>query len=151
MFEYNFGLYSEGIEQLTQNLKADLRPIDSIVGIARGGAIPAVHLSHQLDLPCRILHWQTRDGDYKDGLMLSDIALDLIDGKFVLIVDDIFDTGKTITEVDKVLSSLVDSEDRMNQIVTSSLVYRTTSLVKPDYFHLVDPEGWVRFFWERHS
>ena len=37
-----------------------------IVGVARGGLVPAVHLSHLLNLPMECLLWQTRDGGTKE-------------------------------------------------------------------------------------
>lgn len=50
----------------------------AILGIARGGLIPAIYLSHLLDLP--LLFQLPEKGDTND----------------ILVVDDLVDTGKTI-------------------------------------------------------
>ena len=146
MFDYDFEYYNFGVEYLANLIRKEGLHFDYIVGLARGGAVPAVHLSHKLEVPCRILHWQTRDGDARDGLMIREMALDLNDGKSILIVDDIFDTGKTITEVECALLKYAD-EDKMN-IMTAALVSRSTSLRQPDFVHCKDPTGWVRYWWE---
>lgn len=71
----------------------DWRP-DYIVGITRGGAVPAVLLSQYTGIPMRPLPVSLRDS----GECLSDLAMaeDAFDGKKILIVDDINDTGATI-------------------------------------------------------
>ena len=56
-FEY------DDILSMCQNLEHDvskMRP-DLIVGVTRGGLLPAVHLSHALDIPMITIQWQTRD------------------------------------------------------------------------------------------
>jgi uncharacterized protein len=90
--------------------KDNWRP-DYIVGITRGGAVPAVILSHLLDIPMRPLEVSLRDG----GECVSDLGMaedafgyvpseeqsvinsrwDISKKKNILIVDDINDTGAT--------------------------------------------------------
>lgn len=68
-----------------------------IVGVARGGLIPAVHLSHALGVPLEVLMWQTRDGDKQ--LPNPRIAQVIDEGGLVVFVDDINDSGKTFTGI----------------------------------------------------
>jgi len=72
---------------------------DYIVGITRGGAIPAVLLSQYLDIPMRPLEVSLRDG----GNCTSDLGMaeDAYEGKNILIVDDINDQGSTIAWIKK--------------------------------------------------
>ena len=70
---------------------------DYIVGITRGGLVPAVMISHYFDIPMHTLNteesnlWMAEDAfGYKDG------GPDVTARKKILIVDDINDTGKTI-------------------------------------------------------
>lgn len=56
-----------------------------VCGVARGGVIPAVIISHQLNIPFEPITPDTV----------------LLDGKDVLIVDDIYDSGKTIKHLKK--------------------------------------------------
>ena len=58
---------------LCEKIKLDMLPINSVHGLKRGGYIPAVMLSHELNLP------------------YSEVVL-----KDTLVVDDICDSGETL-------------------------------------------------------
>jgi uncharacterized protein len=75
-------------------LKTDWRP-DYIVGLTRGGLVPGVLLSHLLNVPMHTLKVQLRDDD-QDCEMNCWMPEDVADGKNILIVDDINDTGDTL-------------------------------------------------------
>lgn len=66
---------------------------DYVVGLTRGGLIPAVFLSHWLDVKMNSLDISLRDGG--DCVSNAGMAADAFDGKNILIVDDINDTGAT--------------------------------------------------------
>ena len=68
-----------------------------IVGVARGGLVPAVHLSHLMNLPMECLLWQTRDGGNKEDNEVISAAIS--SGAVVVFVDDINDSGQTFTEI----------------------------------------------------
>lgn len=70
---------------------------DIIVGLARGGMLPALILSHQLDCPVVVPNYSSKSGvgDNRN----HDNVLPNISGKRILVVDDISDTGKTLVEV----------------------------------------------------
>ncbi len=73
--------------------KDNWRP-DYIVGLTRGGLIPAVVMSHTLDVPMHALKVSLRDHvgeDHDSGL--SDLAAT---GANILVLDDINDTGATL-------------------------------------------------------
>ena len=66
---------------------------DLIVGLTRGGNIPATIISNTLDIPCEALKVSFRD-DHQ--LVHSERLAGLVgDGKKILVVDDINDTGAT--------------------------------------------------------
>jgi xanthine phosphoribosyltransferase len=76
---------------------------DYIVGITRGGALPAVMLSHYLDIPMHTLKVSLRDHqDTESNCWMAEDALGdpLADAnsvfKNILIVDDMNDSGATI-------------------------------------------------------
>ena len=71
--------------------KDNFRP-DYIVGLARGGLIPAVKLSHYLDIPIWSLNKE------ESNLWIPEDALE---GKKILVIDDINDTGLTIRNLKK--------------------------------------------------
>lgn len=66
---------------------------DYIVGISRGGLVPAVMISHYLNIPLKPLQVSLRDS----GECVSDITMaeDAYNKKNILIVDDINDSGAT--------------------------------------------------------
>ena len=102
---------------------------DYVVGLTRGGLIPAVMISHYFNIPCETLKVQLRDGtesesnlwmaedalgprtnerfieDENDIGSILDAASDLLEAganyKNILIVDDINDTGATINWIMK--------------------------------------------------
>ncbi len=77
---------------------------DYIVGITRGGLLPAVMLSHYFDIPCETLKVSLRDGgEPESNLWMAEDAFGYDQGKSVphlckniLVVDDINDSGATI-------------------------------------------------------
>ena len=88
-----------------QDYEADISRVkdfefDHVVGIYRGSLPMAVHISNVFDVPLSIVGFQTRDGKDKEPYMIykADEA-----PKRVLIVDDIYDSGYTMTEVIKML------------------------------------------------
>lgn len=70
---------------------------DYIVGITRGGLLPAVMISQYFGVPCEALKVSLRDngGEHatESNCWMSE---DAFNGKNILIVDDINDTGATI-------------------------------------------------------
>jgi len=76
---------------LNQMYKDNWKP-DYIVGITRGGNVPATIMSNILDVPCEALKVSLRD----DSRLQDDFWLkEHITDKNILIVDDINDTGAT--------------------------------------------------------
>lgn len=83
-----------------QMYKDNWRP-DYIVGLTRGGLVPAVIMSNALDIPMHTLKVNLRDHveGSESNLWMSEDAFGYGDGvepKNILIVDDINDTGATL-------------------------------------------------------
>ncbi len=70
---YTWRQFDADIKKIVRLIKKSKRSFDGVWGPPRGGLVPAVVLSHALDLP--ILLWPTAD---------------------TLVVDDIADTGATL-------------------------------------------------------
>ena len=120
--------------------------VDYIVGIARGGLIPAVILSHRLELPMRSVSWSTF---HKDQMRehAYDIAEDIAEGKRVLLVDDILDSGRTIQEL------LEDWQCPRDRVKLAVLLHNTDQSIVPDFYgrkfsRETNPE-WIDFWWEK--
>ena len=81
-----------------QMYKDDFMP-DYILGITRGGNIPATIISNMLDIPCEAMKVSFRNDDKQEDHWLSKlVSTPAPTGmeKKILIVDDINDTGATL-------------------------------------------------------
>jgi uncharacterized protein len=99
------------LEIVRQIYSDNWRP-DYIVGITRGGLVPAVMLSHYLQVPCKTLMISLRDsGECESNLWMAEEAFGYVPledqekinsrwdpsyRKNILIVDDINDSGASI-------------------------------------------------------
>ena len=100
---YTFENLQNDLHNIIQQMVVDGYKRDAIIGQGRGGYTMGVMLSHYFDVPFYGFNWQTRDSDDQDieGLarLLSKYVMLDIDCKDVLLVDDINDTGKTLSEI----------------------------------------------------
>ena len=86
---------------LGQMYNENWRP-DYIVGITRGGNVPATILSNMTGIRCEALKVSLRDGETgKTRDSIDWMAKDAQAGKKILVVDDINDTGATFDWISK--------------------------------------------------
>ena len=95
-----------------------------IIGVTRGGLVPATKLSHLLNVPMKTLTWQTRDTIDRDIEALLRLKR-VFRSHEVLFVDDICDTGDTIRQIRNyfpgaVFTTLIDNLPEENKIVDFS-------------------------------
>lgn len=153
IIEYTYENFLEGITAIAaQVLQSDFTP-DYIVGIVRGGAIPAAYLSHKLKLPVQMVHWSTRDraGEWGNESNCW-IPETLLEGKKVLLVDDIVDGGETIRELLDDWNSSISEDLPLQNIRIASMYYNTAQPTVVDFFHRTidrnDDARWIVFPWE---
>lgn len=77
---------------------SDFKP-DIVVGIARGGLFPAVMMSHYFDIPMMSINLSLRDGKVVQAVGWEDLTRHVAEGKNILIVEDICDSGMTFRKV----------------------------------------------------
>ena len=82
---------------ICQQITLDNWRPDYVVGITRGGNIPATLISHYFGTRCEALKIKMRDLEPDEDGTCSDSAMaeDAYNGKKILVVDDINDTGET--------------------------------------------------------
>lgn len=111
-----------------------------IIGVSRGGLVPALVASHQRHWPLRVIHASTYDGEESTGAELH-VGRDVLAfaDKKVLVVDDIYDTGKTVTMIKEILPKAV-----------FLMPYSKVEKPGPDIYYgkLYDADTWVEFPWE---
>ena len=121
---------------------------DCIVGLARGGLIPAVCLSHKLGLPMEVISLSLRDGKVSSDKELLEAQLINLD-KYnnIAIVDDICDSGKTMHALDIRLNARGHSN-----IKWCTLLHKTSALFQPkiigEVINEIDESDWIVFPWE---
>jgi len=131
---------------IAQTLREMQMEFGIIVGLARGGLIPAIMLSHMMNLPVIPAHYSSKNGRGDDKN--HDNVLPYIpQNKTILLVDDIVDSGYTMREI-------VDLyERRGNSIYTATLYYK--ALAAPPIVPMIrcqtipHDSGWCIFPWER--
>lgn len=141
-----------------QMYKDGWRP-DYIVGLTRGGLIPAVVMSHNLDIPMHTLEVKLRDhANTESNLWMAE---DAFAGKKILILDDINDTGDTLNWiVGDWESGCFPMSDKWegvwnNNVRFATLIDNTSSnfLKKVDYcgreINKSERDVWIVFPWER--
>lgn len=116
---------------------------DYIVGIKRGGLVPAVALSHFMKIPMNVITYQTRDGS--KILDLTEMCTLNPESK-ILIVDDICDSGDTFKEVNEAVFN------SYKNIRFCSLFYNIRQGFLVNYFaRKIDRyknSNWIVFPWE---
>lgn len=137
--KYPYNEYKKDLNTLVKQIQKKKVKYDFVLGVERGGLIPAVHLSHRLGLPLKTLSWSSQ---LKDGSMLTWFILR---NKKILLVDDIVDSGKTFLEI---FGKYWDMD-------TAVLIYNNIneSKIKPDYYGRMinrkDTPEWFDFWWEK--
>lgn len=134
----------EALLELARKVRRGFDP-DAIVGVARGGLIPAVRLSHLLgDKEFRVIHVKYYQGRrrMKKPELISDIKA--LTWK-ALLVDDVADTGTSLSFVLRHLKKKGAKEVR-----TATIAYKPRAGLKPDYYAL-ETNKWVVFPWEEPS
>lgn len=118
---------------------------DTIVGISRGGLIPAVRLSHILgDVDFKVIDVKFYKGiDERTEEPIITIPIHgSLEGKRVVIVDDVSDTGKTLQVV-------IDEVKKRGarDIKVACLAMKPWTSVVPD-FYVFRTDKWIVFPWE---
>lgn len=142
---YSYNDFKRDADTLVDQITGSGKFYDYVVGVVRGGAIPAVYLSHRLGIPMRTVSWSTFHSDQMRECAI-DISDDIMDGKSVLIVDDILDSGRTMQEL------LDDWGCGRDKVGIACLIYNKDQPIVPDYYGtLISRESykeWVHFWWE---
>lgn len=133
------------IKYLEERFKADKKQFTYIVGITRGGLIPAVTLSHRLGVPM-LTYNATSYKDKKQQVLNTIQGRDLLDiithDDKILVVDDICDTGITIRYMRELLSGY--------DITVASIIIKPDSKKFIDYYGavVINDNVWIKFPWE---
>jgi len=134
--------------QLSERIVNDGFKPDSIVGIARGGWIPARILSDVLYANTlqniRIEYYSDVGVKGKEPIITQPLSGSLED-KTILLVDEVADTGDSLVHAIEHVKTLGAKEVR-----TAVLHLKPTSCITPDYY-MVKTESWTVYPWEHRE
>ena len=109
------------ISEMVKEYKRTNQKCEAIFGPPRGGLPIAVTLSHRLDIPIvsswkdlDTTMWVNRSKNLKQNVMTQSTN----DDKWILIVDDIADTGKTLLEGLDEIRVYCDTENAIDVILS---------------------------------
>ena len=115
----NWEEFDRLIDKLEVKINKSGEKFDGITGIARGGLVVAICLSHRLNL--RFVGEGTRINLWEQ----------------ILITDDVVDSGNTLSKI-----------NGNYKFKTASLHLRHTSKIIPDFYVKKIQEEWVSYPWE---
>ncbi|MCL1594857.1 MAG: phosphoribosyltransferase [Actinomycetia bacterium] len=137
--------YGTGVRDLARQIADDSFKPDVILGIARGGLIPAGSLGYALSIKnCYLINveYYTDVDERLDVPVILPPYLELVDLKHanILIVDDVADTGHTLQKVYEFVADKVASAraavlyEKPQSVISCEYVWRRTNL-------------WINFPW----
>jgi xanthine phosphoribosyltransferase len=141
-------LFLADLETVAARVEAgDWRP-DFLVGIGRGGLVPAAYLSHRTGIPMLSVDHSSGEPGFADDL-LAKLAAKMRQGLNILIVDDINDSGTTIAFLRDAIAAYGGIADRLRVAV---LINNVRSRARADYWSQAIDRGedkrWFVFPWE---
>lgn len=116
----------------------------AIIGLSRGGLVPAVMLSHLKGIntfySCGIKSYCNENKSTEIMFQYPDKEA-LKNKEVVYVVDDICDTGGTLKFIENYLLPI--------KMISITLIYRKNELYRPNYFGSeLSDKRWVVFPWE---
>lgn len=115
-----------------------------IIGLCRGGLIPAVMISHMIEVPVIPISYSSKEGQGENKAYDNCLpGVGDVDST-ILIIDDICDSGKTMDEV------ATEYIDRGHSVLTAALYYKEGGAWHPEFYWQKIPKEspWVIFPWE---
>jgi hypothetical protein len=132
------------LKLLARKIRRNFMP-DTVVGIARGGLVPAVRLSHLFgDKEFRVIQvkYYCDKKRLKKPKLIS--GIDRLSGK-ILLVDDVADTGGSLKFVLEHMK-----KNSKGKVKVATIACKPGSDFKPDYF-IFETDKWIIFPWEKSS
>ena len=135
----------EGIDRLATRLKDDFgdRPL-TIVAIMTGSLVMLADLIRRLEMPVRISLMQASSyrGTMRSGeLVVQDQMMLDVRNRDLLLIDDIFDTGRTLVRVTEILQRMGPAS--VKTAVFLNKLGQSVVAAKPDYSVFEIPNEFV--------
>lgn len=131
----------EDISEACQDIYTKVKdiPIDAIIGIGRGGLIPAVILGSKLDKLVYNIGISSYNNYEQGNLRCYQPCNNAFDN--VLLLDDLSDNGLSMQYAYQNITA--------DNIITATLYIKEGTAFAPDFYYKKYPkESWLEFFWE---
>ena len=136
------------VRAVVRSVVADGCKPDFVVGVGRGGLVPAVYVSHALNVPALSVDHSSKVAAFGTEL-LGKLAAKSAAGTTLLFIDDINDSGGTIDEIRRLL---VDHGCDASKIRFAVLLDNIRSKARVEYraqvIDRVEDKRWFVFPWE---
>lgn len=135
----------EACLHIAESISSSGVDVDIVVGILRGGWVPARLLSDYLGVHAMgAIEVKFYQGIGRHGSMpvITQPLIVPVKNMNVLVVDDVADTGKTLS----VVTSFIDHYGP-RKIYTATLYVKPWSIVRPDYYYR-ETDAWIVFPWD---
>ena len=141
MYYYDYKSFIKDVNVLIGEVQT-FQP-DVILAVARGGVTFGHFMAEGLALrDLYTLNSVHYEGEEKlESICVSNIP-DLGEGKRILVVDDIIDSGESMVEILRVLNEKYPE----NSYKTAVLFYKKEALIQAD-FTCHEAKEWIEFFW----
>jgi len=137
-------IYAMVLSQAEKILQSGFKP-DIVVGITKGGWVPARVLSDLLEIPelaAVRVEFYLGVAETRNEPVLTQRVSAVVEGKKALLVDDVADTGKSLQLAKEHVQRQGATEVRI-----ATLYYKPLSVTKPDYYEK-ETSRWIVFPWE---
>ena len=147
--------FGDASRELTQQIVDSGWIPDLIVAIARGGLIPAGAIAYAMDVKAigtMNVEFYSGIGETLEEPQLLPPLMDVsaMDGKRVLVVDDVADSGKTLKMVMDLIDEhglTLDGSAAVRVEARSAVIYKKpVSIIEPDYVWAYT-DKWINFPW----
>jgi xanthine phosphoribosyltransferase len=148
------------VQELVRQMWLDRWTPDYVVGITRGGLVPANLISQYLDCRMETLQVRLRDGVEDECESNFWMAEDAANSKNILIVDDINDSGATLNWIKKDWESSCMPNERYawdsvwnHNVKFATLINNEASDFKDIAYtslsiNKAEEDSWIEFSWE---
>ena len=142
------------VDAVAEKVTADPWRADFLVGIGRGGLVPAAYLSHRLDIAMLSVDVSSGEAGFADELLVK-LAAKMNAGQRILIVDDINDSGGTIASLRSALEAQGDGRGGGERVRVAVLLNNRRSRAEVDYWSRTidrdEDKRWFVFPWEAQA
>lgn len=143
---YTYDNLQQDVLKILHQMRDEGWEPELIVGVARGGLIPANYFSQWFNVPLVSFHYSLRDHKQIDSVDAK--LVEKVKHKKVLFVDDLCDTGETL----EAISKLIEHTDCSPKFAT--LQHNLgQDVFEPNYFgteiNKAEKDVWIIYPWEQ--